>query len=79
MKNRDIPAEMAEDLLNLFYEKTYQIKKGINFGGCHLDEASDIISRSLFLAGHESITLKISKAKEKRHININIEEVNESN
>lgn len=79
MKNRDIPAEMTEDLLNLFYEKTYQIKKGINFGGCHIDEVADIVNRSLFLANHDSIKLKISKAEDKYHVNINIEEVNESN
>lgn len=77
MKKQTIPEEMAEDLLNLFYEKTYKIKRGINFGGCHIDEVSDIVNRSLFLAHHDSITLKISKAEDKYHVNINIEDIHE--
>jgi len=77
MSKRNIPNEMAEDLMNLFYEKTYNLKKGIYFGGCDLDEISDIANRSLFLANHDSITLKISKTKEGHQVNISIEDIYE--
>lgn len=77
MSKRNIPNEMAEDLMNLFYEKTYNLKKGIHFGGCHVDEVSDLVNRSLFLANHDSITLKISKSEDRYHVNINIEDIYE--